>query len=247
MSVLLIAVALVAIGGALIAVTARDARRALGGLVIVLAVTPFLADPLPDLAPLAARIVAALLGGYLLFIVLRGTTALTRGSLIGLPAEAFAAAAAFIIGVGTSGLGSTAIGPAEAQGAGLALAALAVAPIIRGSDVFRLGVALAILVTGAELVRAGLAGTPSALEQLMAAGLTVGLLGSVAVLCAHAVTATGRLTLEEMPERGPLFEAHPVSVGGPGRSPHSAPQHPGQRLERPKRLRRPHAKHEVDD
>ncbi len=246
MSVLLIAVALVAIGGALIAVTARDARRALGGLVIVLAVTPLLADPLPDLAPLAARIVAALLGGYLLFIVLRETTALTRGSLIGLPAEAFAAVAAFIIGLGTSGLGSTALGPAEAQGAGFALAVLAVAPIVRGSDVFRLGVALAILVTGAELVRAGLAGTPSALEQLMAAGLTVGLLGSVAVLCANAVTATGRLTLDETPERGPLFEAHPVPASEVGRSPRSAAQRLGQRLAHPTRTRRPKGKDQVD-
>jgi hypothetical protein len=245
-SVLLIAVALVAIGGALIAVTARDARRALGGLVIVLAVTPFLADPLPDLAPLAARIVAALLGGYLLFIVLRETTALTRGSLIGLPAEAFAAVAAFIIGLGTSGLGSTALGPAEAQGAGFALAVLAVAPIVRGSDVFRLGVALAILVTGAELVRAGLAGTPSALEQLMVAGLTVGLLGSVAVLCANAVTATGRLTLDETPERGPLFEAHPVPASEVGRSPHSAVQRLDQRLAHPTRTRRPKGKDQAD-
>lgn len=246
MSVLLIAVALLAIGGALIAVTARDARRALVGLVIVLAVTPLLADPLPDLAPLAARIVAALLGGYLLFIVLRGTTALTRGSLVGLPADAFAAVAAFIIGLGTSGLGSTALGPAEAQGAGFALAVLALAPIARGADVFRLGVALAILLTGAELVRAGLAGTPSALEQLMAAGLTVGLLGSVAVLCAHAVTATGRLTLDEMPERGPLFEAHPVPAGESGRSPRLALERRGQPLARPRLAPRLKGKDQVD-
>jgi hypothetical protein len=224
-SVLLVAVALVAIGGALVAVTARDARLALGGLVIALAATPFLADPLPELAPLAARIVAALLGGYLLFIVLRETTVLTRGSLIGLPAEAFAAAAAFIIGVGTSGLGSTALGPAEAQGAGFALA---------------------ILVTGAELVRAGLAGTPSALEQLMAAGLTVGLLGSVAVLCANAVTATGRLTLDAEPQREPLFEAHPVSTSEAGGSSRSARQRLGQRLKRPNEARRPRTKDQVD-
>jgi hypothetical protein len=245
-SVLLVTVALVAIGGALVAVTARDARLALGGLVIALAATPLLADPLPGLAPLAARIVAALLGGYLLFIVLRETTVLTRGSLIGLPAEGFAAAAAFIIGVGTSGLGSPALGPAEAQGAGFALAVLAVAPIVRGSDVFRLGVALAILLTGAELVRTGLAGTPSALEQLMAAGLTVGLLGSVAVLCANAVTATGRLTLDAELQRGPLFEAHPVAASDVGGNSRSARQRLGQRVKRANGTRRPQAKDQVD-
>lgn len=214
MSVLLLVVAaVVTVGGALIAVTGRDARIALAGLLVALAAAPFVANPLPDPAPLAARIVAALLGGHLLFVVLRETTAVTRGSLVGLPTETLAAAAAFVVGYGTSGLGSAPLGPAEAQAAGFALVVIAVAPIVRGSDVFRLGVSLAILLTGAELVRVGLAGTPSPLEQLMTAGLTVGLLGTVAVLCANAVAATGGLALDDEPRREALFEAHPVAAG----------------------------------
>ena len=215
MSGLLAIAAVATVAGALVAVTGRDARVALAGLVVALAAAPFLADPLPGPAALGARVVAAILGGYLLFVMLRETTAVTRGSLVGLPAEALAAAAAFVIGYGTHGLGSAALGPAAASATGFALAVVSIAPIVRGADVFRLGVALAILVTGAELVRVGLAGTPPPLEQLMTAGLTIGLLGTAAVLCVNAMSATGGLTLRNEPHRSALFEAHPVTPTAP--------------------------------
>ncbi len=108
-----------------------------------------------------------------------------------------------------------ALGPAAASATGFALAVIAIGPIVRGADVFRLGVALAVLVTGAELVRVGLAGTPPPLEQLMTAGLTVGLLGTAAVLSVNAVTATGGLALRNEPRRSVLFEAHPVTPTAP--------------------------------
>lgn len=211
MSVLLVTASFVTVAGALLAITGRDARIALVGLLVALVTAPLLADPLPDGAAVGVRIVAALLGGYLLFMTLRDTSAVTRGSLAGLPAETLAAAAAYVIGYGTSGLGSAPLGPTEASATGFALAVISVAPIVRGADVFRLGVALAILVTGAELVRVGLAGTPSPLEQLMTAGVTVGLLGTVAVLCANTVAATGGLALRNEPRRSALFEAHPIT------------------------------------
>ena len=215
MSPLLAAAAIVTVAGALVAITGRDARIALVGLVVALAAAPFLADPLPGPAALGARVVAALLGGYLLWVVLRETTAITRGSLVGLPAETLAAAAAFVIGYGTSGLGSAPLGPDAASAAGFALVVIAAGPIARGADVFRLGVALAILMTGAELIRVGLAGTPPPLEQLMTAGLTIGLLGTAAVLCVNAVSATGGLALRNEPRRSALFEAHPITPTAP--------------------------------
>lgn len=233
MSVLLGLAAIVTVAGALAAIAGRDARIALAGLVVALAAAPFLADPLPTPAALGTRIVAALLAGYLLFIVLRETTVVTRGSLVGLPAETLAAAAAFVIGYGTSGLGSAALGPAAASATGFALGIIAVAPIVRGADIFRLGVALAILVTGAELVRVGLAGTPGPLEQLMTAALTVGLLGTVAVLCANVVAATGGLTLGKERRLSAMYEAHPLTPTAPsslGRS---------WRPRRPTAIRRP--------
>ena len=232
MSGLLAIAAVATVAGALVAVTGRDARIALGGLVVALAAAPFLADPLPGPAALGARVVAALLGGYLLFVVLRETTAVTRGSLVGLPAETLAAAAAFVIGYGTNGLGSVALGPAAASATGFALAVIAIGPIVRGADVFRLGVALAVLVTGAELVRVGLAGTPPPLEQLMTAGLTVGLLGTAAVLSVNAVTATGGLALRNEPRRSVLFEAHPVTPTAP------SSLRPSWLSRRPTRIRR---------
>lgn len=211
MSAVLVVASFVTVAGALVAITGRDARIALAGLLVALVAAPLLADPPPEPAALGARVVAALLGGYLLYMTLRDSSVATRGSLAGLLAEALAAAAAYVIGYGTSGLGSAPLGPAAASATGFALAVISVAPIVRGADVFRLGVALAILVTGAELVRVGLAGTPSPLEQLMTAGLTLGLLGTVAVLCANTVAATGGLALRNEPRRSALFEAHPIT------------------------------------
>jgi hypothetical protein len=214
-SLLLDVAAIVTVAGALLAITGRDARIALIGLVVALVAAPLLADPLPSLPALGIRMVAAILGGYLLYMVLRDTTPVTRGSLVGLPAEALAAAAAFVIGYGTAGLGSAPLGPAVASAAGFGLAVIAVAPIVRGADIFRLVVALAILVTGAELVRVGLAGTPSPLEQLVTAGLTVGLLGTASVLCLSTVAATGGLALRNEPRRAVLFEAHQIAPTAP--------------------------------
>jgi hypothetical protein len=214
-SAVLAAASFVTVAGALVAISGRDARVALLGLVVALVAAPLLADPPPEPAALGVRVVAALLGGYLLFMTLRDSTAMTRGSLAGLPAETLAAAAAYVIGYGTHGLGGAALGPTAASATGFALAVISVAPIVRGADVFRLGVALAILVTGAELIRVGLAGTPSPLEQLMTAGLTLGLLGTVAVLCANTVAATGGLALRNEPRRSALFEAHQITPTAP--------------------------------
>jgi len=208
-SVLLASIALFVVASALVAIGARDARLALSGVVMSMSAASALADPWPSLPAIAARIVAVLLGGYLCLVVLRITRLETRGSLIGLPAQALAAGAAFVVGFGASGLGAEPLGPAEAQAAGFALIAVAVAPVVRATDVFRLGVALAISVTGALLVRVGLAGTPGQLEQLMTAGLSVALLGSVAILCANAVAASGTLRLSDAPVSERRFEAHP--------------------------------------
>lgn len=212
MTGLLVVAAILAVGGALVAVTGRDVRVALGGLVVSLAAAPFLANPLPAAPELVVRVAAVLFAGEALHIILRDTSVSTRGTLAGLPAEGLAAAAAFVIGYGTSGLGSLPLGPAEAQAAGFAMAVIAVGPIVRGSDVFRLGVALAILITGAELIRVGLSGTPSPLEQLATASLTIGLLGTVGVLCSRTVQATGHLTLDDESAHHSRFEAHPAPV-----------------------------------
>lgn len=198
MNPLVALVAIAVVGGGVIAVSARDARVALLGLVLALVGAPLVADPAPPLLPLAARLVAAILAGQLLWVTLRATTTRTRGSALGWPFEGFAAAAAFVIGFGVAGAGADAAGPREAQAAGLALAVLALNPVLFGRDTFRLGIGLALLVLAATILRVALAGTPGPLEQLVTGGLVVGLGGALAVVCANAFAAVGDF---EIPER----------------------------------------------
>ena len=115
---------------------------------------------------------------------------MTSGSRIGWPAEALLAVGAFVVGLGTHGLGATALGPVEAQAAGFALAALCVVPVATGRDVLRIGIGLIVLLQAALLVRVGLDGNPSEFEQLVTAGLIAALGGSVAAL-AYAARSDG--------------------------------------------------------
>ncbi len=196
MNPILLATAAAVVGGAVIAVSAREGRAAVLGLGISLIAAPLLANPVPGVLGLAVRIVSALLAVYLLWVTLRETSQATRGSLLGWPVDLLTAAAAFVIGFGTPGLGAEALGPAEAQAAGFALAAMAVNPIVFGRDAYRLGIGLILLVTGATLVRTSLAGTPTPFEQLITSGLTIALGGAVAVLCANAYAASGDFEIE---------------------------------------------------
>jgi hypothetical protein len=175
-------VALAITVGAVLAVSARDARTAVLGMAIAMVGTPFLADPIADVAGLSGRVVAALLSVYLLWIAVRDGESPTGGSRLGWASEASLAAAAGIVGYFTHGLGTAGLGPALAQAAGFALAALAIVPLISGRDVVRIGLGLLLLTHGAFLVRVALGGTPTALEQLVCAGLVVGLGGTIGVL-----------------------------------------------------------------
>ena len=189
MTLLLAAAAIVVVAGAVVCVSAREPRTALLGITITLLGTPFLSDPLAEPLPLAARLLSSTLAAYLLWISARDMALPSRGSTVGWPVEALAAAAAFAAGWGTLGLGAPAMGPAAAAAAGFALATAAVLPIVFGREVFRLGNGLILLVTASGLIRVSLAGTPVALEQLVIGGLTVVLGAAVAFLSANADAA----------------------------------------------------------
>jgi len=215
----LLGVALAVVLGAVIAGSARNARTAVLGLVVALVGAAFVADPLPDTLGLAGRLVGAVLGGYLLWIVGRGTDTRadprTGGSRLGWPAEILIAAAAATVGYGSHGLGAPATGPAIAQATGFALAALAIAPTINGRDIVRVGMGLSLLICGAILVRTGLGGTPEPLEQLLIAGLLAMLGGSVAALAiaARAEGTSGfdlELAANERTRRP--ADAHPIDA-----------------------------------
>ena len=154
-------VALAIMVGAIVAVSVRDARTAVLGLAVALVGAPILADPMADTTALAARVVGAVLAVYLLWIAVRDGDWGTSGSHLGWAAEGSLAAAAAIVGYGTHGLGAPALGPSLAQAAGFGLAALAVAPLVTGRDLVRVGIGLLFLMHGALLVRVALGGTPS--------------------------------------------------------------------------------------
>jgi hypothetical protein len=215
----LVGVAVAVVLGAVVAGSARNARTAVFGLLVTLLGAAFIADPLPDSLGLAGRLVGAVLGGYLLWIVGRGTEAhpdpRTGGSRLGWPAELLVAAAAVTVGLGSHGLGAPATGPAAAQAAGFALAALAVAPTLNGRDILRVGIGLNLLIGGAILVRTGLGGTPGPLEQLAVAGLLAILGGAIATLAVASRTngSSGfdlELALTERTRRP--ADAHPIDL-----------------------------------
>lgn len=193
MNLLLAALTAALVAGAVVAVSAREARAALLGLLVTLLAASLLADPLPAPLPLAARIAAALLAARLIAIAIRDYDRPTAGSRLGWPVEALAAVAAAVVGVGTNGLGATAMGPAAASAAGFAVGILAAAPIVTSRDAYRLGIGAMLLLSAGLLVRVGLGGTPSDLEQLVTCGLIVGVAGAAAVIIRGAREATGSL------------------------------------------------------
>ena len=70
--------ALAIVAGAVVALSGRDVRLILAGLVVSLGVSPLLADPLPSPLAVAARLAAALLGAQLLLVALRGSPRLVE-------------------------------------------------------------------------------------------------------------------------------------------------------------------------
>jgi hypothetical protein len=237
--------ALVTLAGALVALSVRDLRLGLGGLVVAMAAAALVADPLPSPLAVAVRLVAAGLGAELVLIAVREGPADVTRSPTGPLSPLLAAAAAFVVGYATSGVGSPAAGPPEATAAGFGLAALAIGPLVYGRDVVRVGLGMALLVTALELVRAGLAGTPTAVEQLATAGLSLAVLGLTAVLARAALAANHSIAIEGEGQRTTLFEAHPVAAGAPAsprglRRPAAAPRPDGaaHQLTLEERLRR---------
>jgi hypothetical protein len=199
----LAAVAIAILAGAVAAVFVRDARIAVIALAVVLLATPFLADPIAPASGLVARVLGAILATYLLWIAVRDGAFQTGGSRLGWAADGLVATAAAVVGFASHGLGAPTLGPAVASACGFALAALAVAPLLTGRDVVRVGIGLSLLLQGALVVRCGLGGTPSTLEELVTAGAVAALGGAIGVLAMAARTdgSAGFALADELPPR----------------------------------------------
>jgi hypothetical protein len=228
----LVGLAVAVVAGGIVAVAVRDGRMAVIGFALAAVLSPLLVAPLPGPLPLGARLVAAVLAGYVLWAALR-TDLPARGSVVGWPAEALVAAACAVAAAGFAGLG--AIDPAAGGGgigdgsglaagelravapeallAGFALGGLSIAPLAGARDALRFGMAVLLAIHAAILVRAGLAGAPSDVEQLATAGLVAVLGASVAAVAAAAIRASGSLAL--VAGRRPA--AHAVTAEPPRR------------------------------
>lgn len=165
--------AVVVVGGGILAVSSRDGRVVAIGLLIAMGAAPLVASSFPQPLSVAARIVGAVLAGYLFWAAASGGRISGAGSAIGLAAETAVAVAAFAIGMSVS-LVDPLPGPTVAQAAGLTLIVLAVVPVF-GRDVLRVGAGFTLLVLGCTLLTAAWLGETPPLAKLAVASLLVGI------------------------------------------------------------------------
>lgn len=224
MTPLLIALAIVATGGAVVAIGAREPRLAVLGTLVALLGAAYVADPMPGSIALAARLAGAILGGFLMWVSLRGVSAHGTDAAIGLPGAAAIALAAFVAGwLGAITLGNAlgamsgegpsigATAPALTAGSDVsraamatafAIAALATGSLFLARDVLRLGIGLLLMTAAAERLLAA-AGGPSSDVAVLAFGLLLAAGGgAVAALVARSLRIQGDLVLRAPSSRG---------------------------------------------
>ncbi|MEO7664591.1 MAG: hypothetical protein ABIV26_05640 [Candidatus Limnocylindrales bacterium] len=229
MSPILAGLALAVTAGAVVAVSASEARAALVGLALALCLAPFVAEPLPWPAVLGSRVITGILIVVLLRAVAAGDEGHGLGSRLGWPAETLLAAGGAVAGIALAGSLATlqATGPgapgegpfaaltprAVALGAGLAAITIGVAPALLSRFALRTGIGLLVLVEGVVLARTGIGGPPGELEQLGINGLVLAAGAAVAVI--EAVERRGEPGIGRA---RPDPTAEPTATGPPASS-----------------------------
>lgn len=208
--------AVVVVLGGVVAVAPRDGRIVILGLMLAAVAASLVASPLPSSLAVTARILGALLAAYLLWAAAGSGWVNSAGSAIGIVAEGAAAAAAFLVGLTIRPVDPLA-GPVVAQATGLALIALAVAPLA-GRDVFRLGVGVTLLTLGCSLMVTAWSGPTPPLEQLAMAALLIGIAGATSLLVPQSEIATE-----------PVETVEPAEPAEPPEAEEAAAQIPAQR------------------
>lgn len=222
MNPILAVVAVAVSAGAIVGVSAREARAALVGAAVVLVATPFLADPLPPLPTLATRVVGAALAAYLLRAAISSTSdeaiAAGRdhpssGTRTGWPTQALLAVGAAIVGIAASA-NLAALNPAGprvlpgdvigaltaaalATAAGLAVLAVALVPALLARNAVRTTIGFVLVIQGVLLVRTGIADMPGDLEQIAGVALTI----AAAATGAIVMRLSSAVDLDEPPGR----------------------------------------------
>ncbi len=181
MSVPVVAAALVVVLGGIVCVVGRDARTIVAGLFAVLAAAPLIADPLPDLVPLAARVAAAGIVAELAWIALRDRPAVGPGSRTGWLAESIFVAAAVAVALGLHDPATALGAPDLARAAGFGVLVVAVPGLFGGAPA-RTGVAVVLLVTAALLLQVALTMEPTPFAHLLASLVEVAAAGGMLVV-----------------------------------------------------------------
>lgn len=233
---LLAAVLVVAAGVA--AVAAPNARHATVGAFAAILLAVLVADPLPSPAGLVARAAGALLGGWLVWMALRGSPARGAPTAVGWAGATGLAVAAFAVGwlvattvagalVSDGSAGPDAAGATlqagslvarGAVGAAAALGVLAAGPIVMPRDGHRLGLAIALLLAAATLLSAGLAPAPDDTLQLGIAILTALTGAAVAAVTSALRHTDGDLLLRDPLAREPLVRHRATDDAHRGRA-----------------------------
>lgn len=235
MNLALVAIVIAIVAGAVVAVSTREAAGAAIGLAVSLVAAALFSDPLPSAAVLGVRIVAALLAAAL--IRWAGRHGTRQFSPLGWPGEALLATAAAVAGLGVAvGLASIVIGggpggpggegaPGVAVGpvsittmalliaAGCSLLVLGTAPVVHGRLGVRWAVGLVLVTQAVLLIRVGLAGPASDLEEVARAALLVTAAASGAALARAAAAAAAARRGDGDDEA----DADPISAAGPRR------------------------------
>lgn len=192
MNLALVAIVLAIGAGAVVAVSTREAAAAAIGLAVALVAAALFSDPLPSAAVLGVRVVAALLAAAL--IRWAGRNAPRQFSPLGWPAEALLATGAAVAGVGVAvglasigfgglgpGVDGAVDGPATGGVTGMALVvaasasllAVGLAPLVHGRAGVRRAIGLVLVTQAVLLIRVGIAGPATELEEITRAALLV--------------------------------------------------------------------------
>jgi hypothetical protein len=161
--------AVAAVCGGVAAVSSRDSRIVVAGLLLAMLATPIVSSPEPAALDLAFRFLGAMLAAYLIWAAARAQSTASEGSGIGVMAEVAVAGAAFCVGWFVVPVKPLA-GPIAAQAAGVALIALAIAPLT-GRNLLRVGAGATLLTLGIYMLLeawVGLLGIAGATGLLMA-------------------------------------------------------------------------------
>jgi hypothetical protein len=186
--------AAVAVIGGILAISARDARVVVVGLLLAMCAAQLAASPEPAVLAIVFRILGSLLAAYLLWAAARGRSIDAEGSGVGFLAECTLAAAAFSAGWFMAPV-KPLTGPHIAQAAGIALIAISIVPLT-GRDVLRVGAGATILVLGGSMLMAAWVAQPSSLWYITLTALLVGLVGATSVLISPPTDEAATIPVE---------------------------------------------------